>query len=234
MASLLLIQALVLAAGCGLAYMFLRQNGRILIRLEAIEHEIMSRRFRQSLAQDTSHPLSDEADDNQLANSDPLRNSRINRNGLRAGTQAPVFSLPSLDRPEPISLDEFRGGDFLLLFLAAADCGLCDVLIRRLSLVSRHPVADRIVVIVTGPAEDYKRKAESLGLRFPAARQQHWEVSRQYGTFRLPSAYRIDHSGLLATDLIVGAQIQSSSWRVIFSVNCLAKMSQRKYSGQSR
>jgi peroxiredoxin len=61
------LQSALLVAVCWALYAVIRQNGRVLLRLEALEAER------------------------------PLARSRLKRDGLAAGTRAPEFHLPTVD-----------------------------------------------------------------------------------------------------------------------------------------
>jgi hypothetical protein len=86
---------LLLAAGTWLGYQLVRQNGRILLRLEAIEKKVTPRAPAQ----------------------------RREAGGLPVGTLAPDFELPDLAGVRR-KLSEFRGQDVLLIFFNPK-CGFC-------------------------------------------------------------------------------------------------------------
>src|SRR6266545_8036127 len=109
---LLTTTLLVMAFGCWLGWQLLRQNGRILLRLEAIGD-------RLSLWESDGNPSGN-------GKSKSLARSRLNRDGLKAGTPAPNFRLPRVDGGE-LSLEEFRGQRVLLVF-SDPQCGPCDYL----------------------------------------------------------------------------------------------------------
>src|SRR3989442_15677635 len=90
----LTIAWIVVGLGCWLGWQLLRQNGRILLRLEAIED-------RLSLWE-----LDGEPPGNGKTKS--LSRSRLNREGLKGGTPAPDFRPPRLHGGQ-VSLEEFRG-----------------------------------------------------------------------------------------------------------------------------
>ena len=74
-----------------------------------------------------------------------LARSRLNRNGLKAGTPAPDFQLPRVDGGE-LSLADLRGGRVLLVF-SDPDCGPCDELAPRLQEIHlRRPDLQVLVV----------------------------------------------------------------------------------------
>src|SRR3954447_15442166 len=79
---------LVVALGCWLFYQLLRQNGRILLRLEALEE-----RLAQLGAADTAHAPQ----------------------GLAPGSPAPDFALPDLSG-KTVALAQWRGRPLLLIF----------------------------------------------------------------------------------------------------------------------
>ena len=71
-----------------------KQNGRLLLRLDELE---------RGLGPDLSSKNGDAAARRRLPTLTTLTQSRIERNGLRAGTSAPIFELPGL-HGETVSL----------------------------------------------------------------------------------------------------------------------------------
>src|SRR5207245_9952254 len=65
-----------------------------------------------------------------------LAESKLQRNGLAAGTPAPNFTLPRLDGGE-LSLEEYRGRRALLVF-SDPKCGPCDTLAPQLEQAQRR------------------------------------------------------------------------------------------------
>ena len=82
---------LLIAVGTWIGYQLVRQNGRILLRLESIERRLGSR----------------------------LPAQRREAVGLTVGTDAPDFGLPDLTGVSR-KLSEFRGRDVLLIFFNPA------------------------------------------------------------------------------------------------------------------
>src|SRR5262245_29636191 len=80
--------------GCWLGYQLVRQNGRILLRLEALEERLGEPRVAPSAAPAAAPPV-------------PA--------GLPVGGIAPAFELPDLTGT-PQSLSQFRGKRLLLIF----------------------------------------------------------------------------------------------------------------------
>src|SRR5438094_694668 len=94
---------LLILAGFRFCYLLLRQNGRILLRLEAIEDYL----DRLAEAQESSHSGGN--------GNRPLSESRIKRDGLSQGTSAPELRLPLVEGGE-VALSDFRGKRVLLVF----------------------------------------------------------------------------------------------------------------------
>lgn len=132
-----------------------------------------------------------------------LADSRINRHGLPAGTPAPSFRLARVGGGE-LALEQYRGRHVLLVF-SDPNCGPCDELAPKLEQIhGRRPDVD-VVMISRGSAEDNRQKIAEHGLTFPVVLQRQWEISRRYGMFGTPIGYLIDHDGIVAADVAVGA-----------------------------
>jgi peroxiredoxin len=130
-----------------------------------------------------------------------IANSRIKRDGLPAGTTAPIFELPALDGMRH-SLDEWLGFRVLLVF-TDPDCGPCNDVARKLQAILVSPDF-KIVFIARGDAEKNQRKAAALRLTYPILLQKHWEISRLYGIFATPVGYLIDEKGIISANVAVG------------------------------
>jgi peroxiredoxin len=191
----------VMAVGW-LAWQLLRQNGRILLRLDDIEerlHELESGEAQE--VAETS--LAEEAKASRFGNRS-LARSRINRSGLKAGTPAPEFRLPRLDGGE-LSLEEFRGHQLLLIF-SDPHCGPCNALAPALQKFHREHPELAMLMISRGEPKENRAKVKEHGLSFPIVLQQQWEISRLYAMFATPIAYLIDGQGVIAADVAVGIE----------------------------
>jgi len=177
----LVLPWLLVAVGCWLVYQLMRQNGRILLRLDEIEKETRSGRGKANRG---------------------LGASRINRDGLKAGTPAPGFRLPRLEGGE-LDLCDYRGRRVVLVF-SDPMCGPCDELAPQLERVYERAREPRIVMISRGDKEANRLKVAQHGLTFPVVLQKQWEVSRLYGMFATPIGYLIDEKGVIETDVAVG------------------------------
>ncbi len=137
------------------------------------------------------------------AKGDPsLSRSRLNRDGLKAGTPAPEFQLPRLDGGE-LSLTDFRGERVLLVF-SDPDCGPCDELSPQLQQLHCQRRDLNVLVVSRRDAEANRAKVAKLGLTFPIALQKQWEISLKYAMFATPVGYLVDEQGILASDVAVG------------------------------
>jgi peroxiredoxin len=128
--------------------------------------------------------------------------SKLVRDGLRAGTPAPDFTLPALDG-STISLRGYRGRKLLLVF-SDPECGPCAVVAPELERFHQADDGIKVLMISRGGLRANQRKAAEQGLTFPIVLQQHWEVSRVYGMFATPIAYVIDEAGVIASNVAVG------------------------------
>ena len=199
---------LVLIAFAGLALLFwgwlswqlLRQNGRILLRLDDMEERLHALEFGE--AEDLADASgSEEGRANRFGNHS-LARSRINRSGLKAGTPAPDFRLPRLDDGELV-LEEFRGRRLLLIF-SDPHCGPCNALAPELQKFHREHPEIAMLMISRGEPKENRAKVKEHGLTFPIVLQQQWEISRRYAMFATPIAYLIDEAGTTAADVAVG------------------------------
>lgn len=133
-----------------------------------------------------------------------LAHSRLNRNGLKAGTVAPEFQLPRIDGGE-LSLSDFRGGRVLLVF-SDPDCEPCDELAPRLQEIHLQRSDLQVLVLSRRDVEANRAKAVALGLTYPIVLQRQWEISLKYAKFATPIGYLIDEQGILASDVAVGVE----------------------------
>jgi peroxiredoxin len=139
-----------------------------------------------------------------LGGTRPLTRSKIPRQGLTAGTLAPLFRLPRLEGGE-IALESFRGKRVLLVF-SDPNCGPCDALAPLLEQHHRASSTLLVLMVSRGEIEANRRKAAQYQLTFPIGLQRQWEVSRHYGIFATPVAYLINEQGNIAADAAVGTE----------------------------
>jgi peroxiredoxin len=209
------------ATGAWLGWQLLRQNGRILLRLDEVEKRLDELEFGEE----------DDDPENRFSNHS-LAKSKIKRDGLKAGTPAPDFRLPRLDGRGELSLSDFCGRRVLLVF-SSPQCGPCNALAPELEKFHRakhrtssplpSPPAEEkesadsgapveVVMITKGEPKENRAKVKEHGLTFPIVLQQQWEISRRYAMFATPVAYLIDEQGVIVHDVAVGVDaIQSLS-----------------------
>ena len=136
----------------------------------------------------------------------PLSESRIERNGLKPGTPAPDFELPTVGG-ETLSLDTYRGQRMLLVF-SDPYCGPCETLLPELARLHREMESGdlAVVMISRGEPQENQRKVEEHRVMFPIALQRKWEISKKYGIFATPVAYLIDEEGVIASEVASGPE----------------------------
>jgi peroxiredoxin len=135
-------------------------------------------------------------------NNRSLARSKIARNGLKAGTPAPLFRLPRLDGGE-LALEDLRGHRVLLVF-SDPHCGPCEALAPQLEQLHRNHPELHVVMISRGEPRENRAKVKEHGLTFPVVLQQQWEISRRYAMFATPIAYLINEVGIITHDVAVG------------------------------
>jgi peroxiredoxin len=169
---------LLLAAGTFLGYQVVRQNGRILLRLESIERQLAARGAAQRPAPD----------------------------GLPVGSVAPDFELPDL-AGERHKLSEFRGRDLLLIFFNP-QCGFCTKMAAHLAALPPDGMDGGPVplIVTTGDADQNRKLVEQHGIRCVVLLQEQMEIASQYHAQGTPMGYRIDADGRIASELTVGAE----------------------------
>lgn len=132
----------------------------------------------------------------------PVSDSRLQRDGLPAGTPAPAIRLPSLEGGE-VDLQGHLGRRVLLVF-SDPDCGPCQQLTPKLERLHQERADLDTVVVSRGDAESNRLKfAEAT---FPVALQRRWEISKEYGMFATPIGYLIDEQGVIMDDVAVGPE----------------------------
>src|SRR5437660_976639 len=171
---------LLLAVGCWLGYQLLRQNGRVLLRLDSLQTQLGQ--LRTALAGEPPPPR-----------------------GLPLGSAAPNFELPDLAEGRH-SLAQFRGKKVLLIFFNP-QCGFCTKMAPALAALPAEGGDGRPVplVVTTGDAEANRRLVGDHAIRCPVLLQKEMEVASQYQTGGTPTGYLIDEQGNIASELGVGA-----------------------------
>jgi len=185
--------------------------GQILIRLEAIERELLVMRMQAggtltTTPADTEQSGSGANDSHQdrEGTRPPLR-SRINRDGLAEGAVAPQFSARLLNESADLQSSTYAGKQHVVI-LATLDCAPCDSLMSELARLPQDTIRDSVLIVTRGALEENRRKFEAYRLSCPVVCQAAWEISRLYGTFSFPSAYLIDERGVIAAAATKGSK----------------------------
>jgi peroxiredoxin len=134
----------------------------------------------------------------------PLESSRIERNGIKAGTLAPPFQLPDL-RGGTVSLEHYRGQRVLLVF-SDPHCGPCEELFPHLVRIHRHQreLGLALIMVTRGDVEENRLKTERFRIEFPVAIQERWKLSKEFGIFAMPVAFLIDENGIIMRNVAQG------------------------------
>jgi peroxiredoxin len=163
----------------------LRQNGRLLVRLEAVE---------ASFGTGGSVAPSE--------NGTPVQQTE----GLPVGSAAPEFSLSGL-HGETLTLEALRSsGKALMMLFTDPGCGPCNAMLPEVGRwQEEHANKLTLALISRGEVEENKSKAQEHGLS-NVLLQKDWEVSESYEVGGTPSAVLIDTDGKVASPVAGGAE----------------------------
>jgi peroxiredoxin len=179
--------AIVLALVAGQSWVvfnLLRQNGRLLLRLEAIEKHL-----------GLIDPTSEEAQAAALAAAPK---------GLAVGTPAPSFELPALDGTQQSLGTLLAPAKSVLLIFSSPTCGPCVDLMPEVAQWQRtHASQLTIAVVNRGTAEAVRAKAGEIS---PAhlLLQREGEVASAYAVSGTPSAVLVGTDGNIRSPLAAG------------------------------
>jgi peroxiredoxin len=219
----ILLAWLAILAGGWLGWQLLRQNGRLLLRIEALEEFL-----------------------NELELGEPAQPA-----GLPLGSPAPEFALPDL-AGETKTFAQFRGKPLLLIFFNPA-CGFCRELVPKLAAFAEgstahwpvppgdspggigsacassmdsvpqpgpahvsfggspngtggSPVLPSIVIITTGDVAANRQLFDEHKLGCSVLLQKESEVATAYQASGTPSGYLISPDGKIASEFAMGAE----------------------------
>jgi uncharacterized membrane protein YphA (DoxX/SURF4 family) len=179
-----LIGCVLAAGGAWLLLSLLKQHGRLLLRMDALEARLAG--------------VPEVAPEPELAEGAP-------HFGLPIGAVAPGFVLPNL-AGTMVSLDELRnhGRPVVLLFVDPG-CGPCASLVPEVATWrARHAHTLTIALLSGGTAEANRERfgAREAGVVLLQGQQRIADSYRAYGT---PSAVVVDMNGRLASPVAQGA-----------------------------
>jgi peroxiredoxin/uncharacterized membrane protein YphA (DoxX/SURF4 family) len=163
----------------------LRQNGRLLVRLEAVEATLAEGGSVVGPSQNGT-PVHQEAE------------------GLPVGSEAPNFSLSGL-YGESLTLDALRSlGKPLMMLFTDPGCGPCNALLSEVGRwQEEHAKKLTLSLVSRGEVEENKTKAQEHGLSNMLL-QKDWEVSESYEVRGTPSAVLISPDGKVASPVAGG------------------------------
>jgi len=161
----------------------LRQNGRLLVRVEALEARLGAGAEVPS------------------ANGQAQQQS-----GLAVGSEALEFSLSGL-HGETLTLDSLRSsGKRVMLLFTDPNCGPCNAMLPDVGRWQQeHAHKLTLALVSRGEVEENKTKAQEHGLS-NVLLQKDWEVSESYEVRGTPSAVLIGTDGKIASPVAGGVE----------------------------
>jgi methylamine dehydrogenase accessory protein MauD len=155
----------------------LRQNGRLLMRLEVLE---------QSVAQGDSAA--------------PSANG-VSASGLAVGTQAPPFSLSGL-YGETLTLEALLSADKpVMLIFTDPNCGPCNALLPEIGRWQEEYAEKLTVALISrGEPEENRTKTSEHGVQHVLL-QEDWEMAEAYQVKGTPSALLIMPDGKVGSSV---------------------------------
>jgi peroxiredoxin len=163
----------------------MRQNGRLLVRLEAVEE---SPATGGSVAPSENGTLIHQAE------------------GLPVGSTAPEFGLSGL-HGETLTLNALRSSDKpVMMLFTDPGCGPCSAMLPEVGRwQEEHAHKLTLALVSRGEVEENKTKASEHGLT-NVLLQNDWEVSESYQVGGTPSAVLISPDGKIASPVAGGAE----------------------------
>src|SRR5215218_5435250 len=162
----------------------LRQNGRLLVRLEGLEESVAAGGSAVAPSQ----------------NGTPVNQAE----GLPVGSAAPQFSLSGL-HGETLTLEALRSsGKTVMMLFTEPGCGPCNAMLPDVGRwPEEHAQKLTLALVSRGEVEENKTKAQEHGLT-NVVLQKDWEVSEAYEVRGTPSAVLISPDGKVASPVAGG------------------------------
>jgi methylamine dehydrogenase accessory protein MauD len=162
----------------------LRQNGRLLVRIEALEGGLATYEAVPAPSQNEARPEA----------------------GLPLGSQAPGFGLSGI-YGETLTLDSLRArGKPVLLLFTHPDCPACTALLPEIGGWQQEDGANLTVALVSrGTAEENRARSFEHGLT-NVLLQERWEVAKAYQVKTTPSAVLVGLDGTIGSPLAAGPE----------------------------
>src|SRR5437867_363015 len=183
---MIVVLGIVILGLAAVVYQLIKQQGRILLRLDHLE------RLAEEEGKAVKGPVPDSL------KSEPQ--------GIPPGTPVAPFSLPDVSG-RVVSLQEFRGRRILLVHWNP-QCGFCDLIAPDLAQLQPdlHKRNIQLLLVSYGDREPNRKLAREHGLKCPILLMkdsQRLEAFRNEGT---PVAYLLDEEARVARALAEGAQ----------------------------
>jgi peroxiredoxin len=174
----------ILATATMLLLNLVRQNGRLLLRLEALEARLDAAGIAPA----------------------PEQISAASEAGLSVGAPAPAFQLSGL-HGETLTLDALRAVDKpILLIFSDPDCGPCNALLPEIGVWQRDHSPDLMISVISRGSLDANRAKSSEHGLFNVLVQEDREVGDAYGADGTPSAVIVNPDGTVASALAEGPE----------------------------
>jgi thiol-disulfide isomerase/thioredoxin len=175
--------ALIAVEGWALFHL-LQQNGRLLLRLDALEEAIESGQPVKPAAAAPSGPIS----------------------GLRVGTPAPSFELPNLAGAQTSLSDLMAPNTPTMLVFSDPGCGPCNALMPEIGRwQDQHAGQLTIALVSRGDLEANRSKAGQHGIR-NVLLQKNREIAEAYETRGTPSAVLVRPNLTIGSSVAAGAE----------------------------
>jgi peroxiredoxin len=175
------VLALLAAEGWFLLQL-LRQQGRLLVRLDLLEAQLVA------------------------GGAVPAPTPAVAPRGLELGTPAPAFRLFALSGPM-LSLDDLRAaGEQVLLIFSDPDCPSCTLLLPDIGRWQRDLAARLAVVVISRGAPAAQRAVSAEHGLTHVLLQKGREVAEAYQAARTPSAVIVRGDGTVGSPVAEGAE----------------------------
>jgi peroxiredoxin len=178
-----LIPWMIVALCCWVGYNLVRQNGRILLRLQTLEQQLGQLRLGIPTAPQAAP-------------------AAVVPKGLPVGSLAPSFELADL-RGQQKKLSQWSGRKILLIFFNP-QCGFCVRMAPEIAALLRKTLMP--LLVSTGDAAENQKLVAEYGIQCPVLLQKQMEVAAQYGVSGTPIGYLVDEQGRIASEMAVGAE----------------------------
>ena len=181
----LLLLGLLAVVGWFLVHL-LRQNGRLLVRVEALEERLASG--------EAAPPGAEEEPEAQP------------EAGLPVGTEAPTFGLQGL-YGETLTLEALRAsGKPVMLLFTDPNCGPCTAMLPEIGRWQQeHAERATVALVSRGTPEENRTKSAEHGLT-GVLLQGDWEVSEAYQVPGTPSAVIVEPDGRVGSPVAAGPE----------------------------